>query len=118
MLRLLAGVYCRLNGLGSPFGIETRDITTVALVGAEEEVSPPASPKKTEATRGELAEPEPPAPTRRWSARGWEPAAACSCGCGSADAPARRLWGRATHDEPSGGHPFRQSETRTAWPAR
>ena len=36
----------RLNGLGSPFGIETRWITTVALVGGKGEASLAASPKK------------------------------------------------------------------------
>src|SRR5258708_37171200 len=61
------------------------------------------APKKPAATSGELAKPQPFAPTRQWSDRGWEQDAGCSCGCGSADAPARHLWGRATHDEPLSG---------------
>src|SRR6266566_4952168 len=38
--------WLRRNGLGSPFGFETPDPTTVALVAAEEEPGPPGSPKK------------------------------------------------------------------------
>src|SRR5258706_13010883 len=58
------------------------------------------APKKSVAPLDELAEPPPPAPIPPESVPGWVQDAACSCGCGSADAPARPLWERATHDEP------------------
>src|SRR5216683_4498596 len=58
------------------------------------------APKKSAATLDELAEPPPSAPIPPESVPGWEQDAACSCGCGYADAPARPLWERATHDEP------------------
>src|SRR5713101_213867 len=54
-----------LNGLGSPFGMETRRCTTVALVERKEQASPPGSPTKQAATSSELAEPLPPAPRRQ-----------------------------------------------------
>src|SRR5260221_3202066 len=79
----------------------------------------PEAPTKQTATSDELGAPQPPAPTRQWSAPGWEPGADGSRGCGYADAPARPLAGRArTHDAPSSGHPFPQNETRTAPPPR
>ena len=81
-------------------GIETIVHTTVALLSAEEEVSPPGRLNKQAATSGELAEPLPPVLTPLWSTPGWVPDVGCSCGCGSVDVRARPLWGRATHDEP------------------
>jgi hypothetical protein len=79
-----------------PEAIEIYANTTVALLSAEEEVSPPGRA----ATSGELAEPLPPVLTPPWSTPGWVPDVGCSCGCGSVDGRARPLWGRATHDEP------------------
>src|SRR5437667_6885303 len=103
---------------GALSGLKLAHSTTVALVGAKEEASPPSSPTKQAAMSGELVEPQPPAPTRQSSARGWEPDEACSCGCGSGDGRARRLEGPATHDGPRSGPPCRQSERRTVWPTR
>src|SRR6266567_7274769 len=108
---------CR-KGQESPFGIETGWYTTVALVEEEEEASPPGSPSKQAATSSELAKSPRPAPARQWSGRGSGQDAGCSCGCADVDVRARRLWERATHDEPSSGPPFPQSETRTALPTR
>src|SRR5438046_1739591 len=107
-----------LNDLWSPSGIETKKYTTVALRGRQVEASASGKPKKTTVTVDELVTRQPHAPTRRWSARGWEPDAGCSCGCGSGDGHARRLEGPATHDEPRRSPACRQSETRTALPPR
>src|SRR6266567_2701237 len=90
----------RLNGLGSPSGIETLRVTTVALVEEEEEASPPGSANQKAAMAGELAKPLRPAPTPQSLALASEPAAESSRGCGYVDAPARPHGGRATHDAP------------------
>src|SRR6266536_2152635 len=101
IIRGITSIIVRLNGLWSPFGFETSLLTTVALLSAEEEVSPPPGRlNKQAATSGELAEPLPPVLTPPWSTPGWVPDVGCSCGCGSVDVRARPLWGRATHDEP------------------
>src|SRR5260221_8776564 len=80
-----------LNGLWSPFGIETQCLTTVALLFGEEQGSLPGSSTRQAARRDELAEPQQPAPTRQWSAPRREQDAGRRRGYGCADAPARPL---------------------------
>src|SRR5258708_36408560 len=80
-----------LNGLWSPFGIEMKRCTTVALLFGEEQGSLPGSSTRQAARRDELAEPQQPAPTRQWSAPGREQDARWRRGYGCADAPARPL---------------------------
>src|SRR6266700_2395267 len=57
----------RLNGLASPFGVETVHPTTVALVGEKEEGSSPGSPTTKAVTSSVLADLRPPARGRQWS---------------------------------------------------
>src|SRR5258708_28399900 len=91
ILRALERRLERLNGLWSPFGIETPLPTTVALLFGEEQGSLPGSSTRQAARRDELAEPQQPAPTRQWSAPGREQDAGWRRGYGCADAPARPL---------------------------
>src|SRR2546428_14186441 len=96
-----------------------RLLPTVALVGVEEEVSPPGSPKKKAATSGVLAEPPQPAPGQQSSGTRSSQGADCRADSGSADELARQPWGSARPpDEPSGARVFPQSETTPALPAR
>src|SRR5438128_851245 len=109
----------RLNGLGSPFGIETARCTTVALVGEEEEASPPGSSTMKAVTRGVLADLRPPAQGRQWSRSRLSQGGGYRCDCASCDALARLLWAHARpRDEPSNGPVGPQSGTRNVWPAK
>ncbi len=103
---------CELNLVGRSLR------TTVALVGAKEEVSPSGIPKKQVTTSGGLADRRP-APGPQSSRTGSSQGAGCRCDCGWCDERARPLWAHARPpDEPSSGPVCPQSETRKASPAR
>ena len=65
-LLMLYYKHSSLNGLGSPFGMETEALTTVALLREQEEASPPGRPKESAARSGVLATLLPLAPTPQW----------------------------------------------------
>src|SRR6266480_774106 len=91
----------RLNGLGSPFGIETSLSTTVALVEGKLELSPLGSfISKRAASSERLAIGQRPALRLRRSAPGSVPDAGCDCDCECVDVLARPREARAA---PHGG---------------